>query len=261
MAQNDETFSIDTPENVVFGYQVAGIGSRFQAALIDTLLIALLLVVVNFLIAFISGQMPDGLPSLSGWVLAACGLFNFALLWGYYILFELIWNGQSPGKRKVGVRVVRRDGTPVTLTESIIRNLIRLIDFLPFAYGIGVIVMFFDGQSRRLGDLAASTLVVFDRDMIQLQAGDGRSDGAASFEGVPELSQDLPIMRLSDRDIQAVEEYFRRRNALPDRGQLARALLDMLYRRMAVPPPPVTDQEAERLLAGIVRARRESDLR
>ncbi|MEK7327557.1 MAG: RDD family protein, partial [Chloroflexota bacterium] len=97
------------------------------------------------------------------WLVAIFGLISFAFFWGYYILFEMLWNGQSPGKRWVGLRVIRTDGTPITLTESIIRNLVRLVDFLPAYYGVGVVTMFINEQSRRLGDLAAGTLVVHDR--------------------------------------------------------------------------------------------------
>src|SRR5215510_11634669 len=97
-------------------------------------------------------------------------LASFVLFWGYYIFFEMLWNGQTPGKRWVGLRVIRTDGTPITLSESFIRNLTRLVDFLPAAYGIGIISMFLDKQSRRLGDLAAGTLVVHDRAPISIQS-------------------------------------------------------------------------------------------
>ena len=173
----DDYLHIDTPENVAFGYEVAGIGSRFLAALVDTLLIVILQVIVNVTLlllvaAFLDFRLDDlnGLPSGWAWVAAAFGLVAFAFLWGYYIFFELLWNGQSPGKRMVGLRVLRANGAPITLAESLIRNLVRLIDFLPMYYGVGVVTMFIDSKSRRLGDLAAGTLVVRERARITLES-------------------------------------------------------------------------------------------
>jgi uncharacterized RDD family membrane protein YckC len=174
MALPDEYLHIDTPENVAFDYQVAGIGSRFLAALIDTILILLLQALVNVVLFLLLTSM-FGNPllwdtsSAVGWTVALFGLIAFAFLWGYYVFFEMKWNGQSPGKRKVGLRVIRTDGMPITLTESLIRNLVRLVDFLPTYYGLGVVTMFINEQARRLGDLAAGTVVIHDRAHITLE--------------------------------------------------------------------------------------------
>src|SRR5574337_771069 len=164
----DDYFSISTPENVAFGYDIAGIGSRFLAAVVDTLIILALQVVVNLTLlvlvqSFFRNQLNFDSP-VAAWLIAVFGLIAFAFFWGYYIFFEILWNGQSPGKRWVGLRVIRVDGTPITASESIIRNLVRLIDFLPTAYGVGVVTMFINSNSRRVGDLAAGTIVVHDRE-------------------------------------------------------------------------------------------------
>ena len=185
MALPDEYLNIDTPENVAFGYEVAGIGSRFLAALIDTLILLVLQIVVNLtvllilsltILDFIAGE------STWGWLVAIFGLVSFTFFWGYYIFFETLWNGQSPGKRLTKLRVIRTDGTPITLAEAVIRNLVRMIDFLPAYYGVGVVVMFIDGQSRRLGDMAAGTLVVREAAAVTLEslAADERRARATS---------------------------------------------------------------------------------
>lgn len=250
-----DSLTIDTPENVAFGYQIAGIGSRFLAALADTLLIAILLVVVNLVVSWILDTVAAP-GALTSWVVGMFALLDFAIIWGYYIFFELAWNGQSPGKRKVGLRVVCQPGTPVTLTESLIRNLVRLVDFLPFAYGIGLVAMFIDGKARRLGDLAASTLVVYDRGEIVLLRHDVQPSLVSSTWSMPERLEGLPLQQLTERDIQAVEEYFRRRYQITDSQALGRSLLAMLYRRMNAPLPDVPDSELNSLLSDIVRARR-----
>ena len=120
----DEFLNIDTPENVIFGYEIAGIGSRFLAALVDTILIVILQAIAYgslFLIVNLLGAESEILGFGAAVVIALATFIAFAFLWGYYIFFEIQWNGQSPGKRLAGLRVIRRDGTPITLTESVIR--------------------------------------------------------------------------------------------------------------------------------------------
>src|SRR5258706_4883149 len=169
MTLSDDMLSIDTPENVVFGYSVAGIGSRFLAALVDTTVIVLLQLIVIGTSAF-ALNVANLTDSLGGWFSAIFGLVAFLLFWGYYIFFEMLWNGQSPGKRWAGLRVIRMDGTPVTLAESIIRNLVRLIDFMPFGYGVGVVTLFINDQAPRPGELAAGSLVIHDGGQISIQS-------------------------------------------------------------------------------------------
>ena len=258
MALPDDYLSIDTPENVAFGYDVAGIGSRFLAALVDTILILVLLVVVNLPLFLLAGVLSAALTDeISIWAFAISGLISFTLFWGYYIFFEMIWNGQSPGKRWVGLRVIRADGTPITLVETIIRNLVRLVDFLPAYYGVGVVTMFVNEQSRRLGDLAAGTLVVHDRATITLESlAMEKSSSLDSVQPVSAATADLPIERLTSRDIQMVEDFLHRGNQLSNRAALAHRLIMALFERMDLPDPYVDSQEAERLLAEIVRASR-----
>ena len=164
-----EEYTIDTPENVTFGYQVAHIGSRFVGALIDTALIVVLLVSLNALLIWVLASMGDT-PGLlrdagsenwvAGLVLAVYLLLNFAIVWGYYFLFELRWDGRTPGKRVAGTQVLRANGGPAGFSEVAIRNLVRIVDFLPIAYAVGVITMFLNAKARRLGDFAAGTVVV-----------------------------------------------------------------------------------------------------
>jgi uncharacterized RDD family membrane protein YckC len=160
-------------------------------------------------------------------LLAALGaLLVFAILWGYYIAFELLWNGQSPGKRVIGLRVVREGGRPITFVGSAIRNLVRIVDFLPALYGIGVLVMFVDRRSRRLGDLAGGTLVVKERRGITLES----LTAAGAVAPLPALApgETLPqptmpnIGLLNEQDYNLVQEFLGRRNEL---GRDARARL------------------------------------
>ncbi len=248
--------SIDTPENVTFGYEVAGIGSRFLAALVDTIVILLLQALVNIITVFVINIFlgVDTLPEeLQVWVAAIFGLLAFILLWGYYILFEMSWNGQSLGKRWVGLRVIKTDGTPVTLIESLIRNLIRLVDFLPLSYGLGVVTMFVSNQSRRLGDLAAGTLVIHDQKPVILEAlRENNSLVSDKITISPETNR-LPLERLDQQHWQVIEAFLSRRAELTNRTKLGGKILQDLYKHMALPAPQEADLIAERLLMEMYR--------
>jgi len=151
-----DTFSLETPESVVVGLPIAGVGTRFLATLIDTAIIACILVAFFIIIA-----IGSGLGSTAGYVVAGIGYVGLAVTFlGYYIFFEIVWNGQTPGKRSQRARVIRANGYPVTPFSVLIRNILRLVDVLPGLYTVGLICMIIDRRSRRLGDLMAGTIVV-----------------------------------------------------------------------------------------------------
>ena len=262
MSTPDEILDIQTPENVAFGYQVAGIGSRFLAALVDTALIVVLQVAVFATFALIMRAVGQSLLAdrLSPWVIAVVGLISFLFFWGYYILFELLWNGQSPGKRLNQLRVIRANGTPIGPPESIIRNLTRLVDLLPAAYGLGIITMFIDKQSRRLGDLAAGTLVVYDRKPIPIQSlGTHRSVSFKTYGNNPAPIEGLPLERLSNDDLHLIEDFLLRRDQLTHRETLAIRILNKIYQRLGVPAPSLSRLEAEDTLVMILQALQKQD--
>ncbi len=241
---NDEYLNIDTPENVAFNYEVAGIATRFMAGLVDTAiltLIQLILYVVVLAIAAISLEDIGEEGSNWGWMLAIFGLVNFIFTWGYYMFFELRWNGQSPGKRWVGLRVIRTDGAPITLTESVIRNIVRLIDTLPASYGLGIVVMFINSQSRRIGDLAAGTVVIRDRGSVKLESLAERPTQKTPWD--PELAEgELPLGRLTAQDLQMAEDYLRRTGELINSEEVGRRILTVLMERMDLPPDWMADK-------------------
>ena len=247
----DDRYTIDTPENIEFAYDIAGIGSRFLAAMIDTLLIGIAQAILILLVGLTSSAI--GLRAADDLLVALGALLAFAILWGYYIAFELLWSGQSPGKRAIGLRVVREGGRPITFAGSAIRNLIRIVDFLPALYGIGVLVMFVDRRSRRLGDLAGGTLVVKERRSVTLEslmaAGAVAPPALAPGETLPQPT--LPnIDLLNDQDYHLVQEFLGRRNEL---GRDARARLGMqlaggIQSRLGLPQ----GGDAERFLQFVV---------
>jgi uncharacterized RDD family membrane protein YckC len=231
----DEHYRIDTPENIAFSYDVAGIGSRFLAALLDTLLL-LFLQFVLFVVLIGALAASDASDEIGDIVLAIFALLSFGFLWGYFLFFEMIWNGQSPGKRLARLRVVREGGRPVTFVASAIRNLIRIIDFLPSLYALGLLTMFIDKRSRRLGDLAGGTLVVKERQAVTLQSLVTRAEALPSAQDAAANDEPLlPNMHLlDDETYDLVQDFLRRRGELrPERrAELGRQLAEQLSARL-----------------------------
>jgi uncharacterized RDD family membrane protein YckC len=254
MTNTNDILKIDTPENVTFDYDVAGIGSRFLAALVDTALIFLaqgLLVGAFILVAMLvfDTDIFDG--EAFGWVLAILGILSFLFLWGYYIFFEILWNGQTPGKRWVGLRVIRMDGTPITSTEAVIRNLVRIIDLLPSGYGVGVVTMFISVNSRRVGDLVAGTLVVHDREVTAMNSvSPAMVNTWVSKSDVPD---GFPLEKLSQYELQVIEEFLSRRRELSNRVQLAQHILTSILTRLEIPRESIPLNKAEEILAAIYK--------
>jgi uncharacterized RDD family membrane protein YckC len=257
MALSDEKIHIDTPENVIFGYNVAGMGSRFLAGLIDMLLIMLLMAAANIALYMIIRSLDVSAWGLMGnWLWAIFGLLTFLIFWGYYIFFEMVWNGQSPGKRKLGLRVIRADGSPVSFTESLVRNFIRLIDFLPAYYGIGVMTMFINKQTRRLGDLAAGTLVVHDRTVTLDSLGRATNWELESWTSFPRpaAAGQYPVERLTLQDLQLVESFLLRRKQLANRAALASQIYQTMCDHMGVPVDgSLNFLQAEDVLVGMLK--------
>jgi uncharacterized RDD family membrane protein YckC len=223
-----DRYTVDTPESIELSYDVAGIGSRFLAAIVDSALIAGGQAVLLYLLSLATGAV----AAAESVLIAAGATLSFVMLWGYYIVFELVWNGQSPGKRLVGLRVVREGGRPITFVGSAVRNLVRIVDFLPVLYGVGVVVMFVDARARRLGDLAAGTLVVHERRSVTLEsltAGIGApASGAVTLAGV-EL--------LTEGDYRLVQDFLARRADLGAdiRQRLSMQLAAGLQARLGIP--------------------------
>lgn len=154
---------IETPENVELEQPLAGIGSRFLAGLLDHLIIVALFAVLAFVAALAFFHtfafLSDPVGVIGVWLLAVIAIVYFVIYWGYFVIFELWTNGQSPGKRALKVRVVKQSGQPIAFIDVAIRNILRAVDWIG-GYAVGGICMFIGRRLQRLGDLAAGTVVV-----------------------------------------------------------------------------------------------------
>jgi uncharacterized RDD family membrane protein YckC len=197
---------IDTPEQIALELPLAGIGSRFLALGIDTLLQSLLYVLGG--IGFVL------LPAGASWLrfslslgAALAVLFFFCVYWGYFAFFEVVWRGQTPGKRYVGIRVIKESGRPIDAVEAIGRNLMRGIDGLPGFYGVGLVCMMLNQQHRRLGDFVAGTVVVHENraDEVQPAWSAASKDNPASAGTAPRMTQ------VAAEELILIETYLHRR--------------------------------------------------
>jgi len=163
-----DQLNIDTPEQVELEFGVAGIGSRFVASLLDSLIVFAFFFLQILALVLIGAAAAGGAVSTKDseaakWFVAIIIFADFLVFWGYYALFEAYWRGQTPGKRVMKIRVIKDSGRQITLFESLARNLIRVVDYLPGFYLVGLITMLCNKRNKRLGDLAAGTMVVHER--------------------------------------------------------------------------------------------------
>jgi uncharacterized RDD family membrane protein YckC len=172
---------IATPEGVELALDLAGLGSRFTAGLIDllikTLIAAALLVAAIPLGGVIAVVVEAGVPLL--------------VYIGYDVLFETLGSGRTPGKRWSGLRVMRADGGPEDLVASLVRNVLRLIDGLPLSYLPGIASILLTRRNQRLGDLAAGTIVVRERRGGR-RAGEPGADAALRPAATARPARDEP---------------------------------------------------------------------
>ncbi|KAA6458753.1 RDD family protein [Acidobacteria bacterium AB60] len=255
MNQVSDQLSIDTPELVTIEMPLAGVGSRFIALLIDGVVWFAAILVLLFLSLIFLPAIRAASALSEKWAVALIIFIFFLLNWGYFTLFEAFWNGQTPGKRIARIRVIQRTGRPIGIVESMARNFVRYVDYLPSFYVAGVITMFVTKQHQRLGDLAAGTLVVRDRtpeSPLWNDAG-SRTFTAASFTrqpAIPEphLQVSLPatgIAKLASTDLEVLESFFARRLDMPleVRQNLAGRIAAALQAKSGLEPPPGVSTE------------------
>jgi uncharacterized RDD family membrane protein YckC len=247
LIETEETLIIETPERVPLAFALASIGNRFLAVAIDHFIQFLSIFIVVW--AFMSWTgfgkgMSDGAAQLfaemSKWTIALMIIILFLIFAGYFIFFEWIWNGQTPGKRLLKLRVIREDGRPITLWEAIARNILRIFDNVPWfvlpIYSVGLITIFLSNRDQRIGDMFAGTVVIRERtdeaptfaETFSNQVSD------AAFRRVQKQTTfQANVNLLTEDEIEVVESFLRRRWDLEDRQRLWmawRVALPIMYK-------------------------------
>jgi len=192
---------LETPEHVVLDYEIAGVGSRAAAAIADWLLIIVLIIIGAFGFGM-TATAGSAARTLSG---VAFALLVYVLQMGYFALFEGLRDGQTPGKRWLGIRTIRETGHGITFADAMARSLLMPFDLIGM---IGILLIAVHPKGRRLGDLVAGTVVVRDQP-VQVRAA------APSVRGPAAADSDLGTPRLNDEEFQLVREFVGRAEALP----------------------------------------------
>jgi uncharacterized RDD family membrane protein YckC len=238
-------YEVLTPERVMLQYDVAGIGSRSAAALLDVCIQGAVLLTLGIALALAArlagispAELPPGATMLVVSVVGALAVVAlFLILWGYYLFFEIVWNGQTPGKRRLGIRVIRENGYPIRPADSAVRNLVRIVDGPPLGAVLGLFVMLFNARSKRLGDFAAGTIVVREGARRDLAGATLTAPVDAPpvppVEGRPEIESGAAAPVLGAADATLVRDFLVRRGQLDpvSRERFAARLADALATR------------------------------
>lgn len=236
---NIDQLTIETPEQTPLEFPLAGIGSRFLAVALDTVIQA-----VAFLAALVAAEiffafsLEFNRASIT-WEAALMVIFAFLLYYGYFAVFESLWNGQTPGKRKAGIRVIKDNGASITVGDAVSRNLLRLVDQLPGMYGVGLLTMMLNRQNKRLGDFVAGTVVVHEKAVEGMDAIWTRRDLRAADAGAGGIfGAVVGSAPLSSDEFLLVETFLDRRNSLGAgvRAHMAKQIADRVGKSLGVPP-------------------------
>jgi len=220
-----QTIDVETPELVVFSYTIAGVGSRALAAIIDSLICiaAIILIMIGLAISNTRRAVGATPGVFDAWAAAIFVLAIFCVIWGYYVLFEGLADGQTPGKRLLRLRVVRDGGYSVTFGASAVRNLVRLVDIQPLpSYAVGIVTIMFSKSGKRLGDIVAGTIVVREalvREIAPAAAAPVASGAASSLDTA-----------LTEDEFTVLERFMERRSSLDEERR--RALATQIVARL-----------------------------
>lgn len=208
--QVDDRLTISTPEGVDLELVLAGLGSRFLARAVDTLLQSAGILAL----ALVWGAASSVSEGADGWIVAVVIVVVFLLVFAYDAAFEVLGSGRTPGKRAAGIRVVGMRGEPIGFVTAAIRNIVRLVDFLPILYLTGTFVIVASTRNQRLGDLAAGTLVVREKfggrakERTRLETDDHitvTADAVATWD----------VGAVSADEVRAIQVFLLRRLELP----------------------------------------------
>ncbi len=223
-----QTVSVETPELVVLSYTVAGVGSRAVAAIIDYFIAFAALFTLGLLLALLGAARRGfgiSVETSDVWVLAFFVIGQFVVLWGYYVLFEGLADGRTPGKRAMRLRVVMEGGYSVTFAASAVRNLVRVVDMQPvFTYGVGIASILFNKSAKRLGDIVAGTIVVREELVKRPAAAEPRPRRGEAAAAALHTA-------LADTEYDVLDRYAQRRSEL-DPGRRT-AIAEQLAARFA----------------------------
>ncbi len=226
-----DKLTIETPEQIPLQVPLAGIGSRFLALALDTLIqtvVAVFFVIAGIVLAAVSFAASK---TAGIWVVAVLILVFFTLQFGYFAFFEAYWNGQTPGKRQLDLRVIKDNGQPITTYDSVARNLLRIVDSLPGFYGVGIVSVLLSAKNKRLGDYVAGTVVVHEKPLETPPA-------LEPVPAEPPSPSGYDAARLTPEEFAVIETYLMRRKDLPAnvRSRLGPQIIQRIAPKLGISP-------------------------
>lgn len=252
--QPEDHIIVDTPEQITLELPLAGIGSRFLAMTLDTLIQVLLYTAGIFSVAQMAKYatlLPVSLAWLpKSWLPALLVLFLFCVYWGYFALFELIWKGRTPGKRVAGIRAIKDSGRALNVYEVVGRNLMRAVDWIPALYGVGIVTMMISNKNQRLGDYLVGSIVVHDKPAEAM-----RPNWAQAGE---KIFADLQLSKITPEELVLIETYLQRRDSFDFtvRDATAHQIATRITARTGIERSP--DQSLDDFLEAIAKQTRDS---
>lgn len=238
-------FTLKTPERVELEFTLAGIGNRALALCIDYFLWVLIMAGFILLWSFLADTLIQLLTETLGtsantailWMQAIALLLFFGIYVGYFVTFETLWQGQTPGKRIASIRVINENGRPVGLVQATLRALLRPVDDFPFLGLVGSFIIFFSPREKRLGDYIAGTLVVLQDRPVSTDAPPLSPESSTL---APLLLAQADLTQLMPDDFAVVREYLQRRHELAAkaRQECSLKLARQVRSRLAMPPLP-----------------------
>jgi uncharacterized RDD family membrane protein YckC len=256
--QSLDRLDVDTPEQIALELPLAGIGSRFLALAIDSVLQIVFVGVLFIVGAVTAGSYSGAMSGLDHFISQTIGaivlvLVPFCLYWGYFAFCEILWHGKTPGKRLAGIRVIHESGRPMTAIECIGRNLMRGVDILPGFYAVGVICMMCNKQNRRVGDYVVEAIVVHDKSVEVVAPFWG--ERVATEPSQPQLRSLCPD------ELVLIETYLNRRYELDAlvRTTTAQRIVAMVTKKTGMQKP--SEERDDDFLEGVARQLRDTAFR
>ena len=240
------SLSVQTPESIAFSHELAGLGSRFLALIVDMLIQIAIIGAILAGLLLISVHAPSAQHANTSTkfeqslVVAFYAALVFVVFFGYFIVFEAFWNGQTPGKKLMGLRVVRDGGYAIDFGSAAVRNLIRVGEAFVGFYAVSAIVCLASPENKRLGDLAAGTVVVRDANVASLEAL------VAEAQAAPRSPM------LTGQEHAVIGQFVARRNTLSPsvRAQIAARIASQIRSRVSSDLQRLDDEEMLVRLAG-----------
>ncbi|KAB8137873.1 RDD family protein [Gracilibacillus oryzae] len=241
-----EMLDVKTPEYVSLQFQIAGLGSRATAFIIDQ---AILLLTQIIIIITFSLSLQNSLLDMEELLISIILILLFLLNFGYFIILEFFWAGRTIGKRMLGLRVIQENGHRITFLSSLIRNFMRLIDSLPAGYLIGLLLIFLHPKHKRLGDMTAGTLVVHE---YQLSKKESRLEKQIHNKGLSKEMLELNSLQLNQfnkKDWELLSAYCQRISDLPieEKNNLTNQVADILLAKIDLSGQSVSRSKEDQL--------------